>query len=71
MRVAAASNVTAFLLECGDLRELDMWIERHRTAGGDTPRTVGRSLQNHFAYGDGLRGARLCTLPVCGLTPMR
>jgi ATP/maltotriose-dependent transcriptional regulator MalT len=36
MRVAAASNVTAFLLEWGDLRELDMWIERHRAVGGDT-----------------------------------
>jgi len=36
MRVAAASNVTAFLLECGDLRKLDKWVERHRTSGGDT-----------------------------------
>jgi ATP/maltotriose-dependent transcriptional regulator MalT/DNA-binding SARP family transcriptional activator len=37
MRLAAASIVTAFGLECGDFRELDLWIERHARAGGDTP----------------------------------
>lgn len=43
MRLAASSIVTAFGLECGDLRELDLWIGRHRDAGGDTPiETVDR-----------------------------
>ena len=37
MRLAAANIVTAFGLECGDLRDLDAWIERHTSAGGDTP----------------------------------
>ena len=36
MRLAAASVVTAFTLEWGDLRDLDQWIDRHRNAGGDT-----------------------------------
>ncbi len=43
MRLAAANVVTAFGLECGDFRELDLWIERHTRAGGDTPvETNGR-----------------------------
>ena len=37
MRVAAACIVTAFGLECGDFRQLDIWIERHSDAGGDEP----------------------------------
>ena len=37
MRLAAASVVIAFGLEYGDLRELEIWIQRHRDAGGDTP----------------------------------
>jgi LuxR family maltose regulon positive regulatory protein len=37
MRLAAASVVTAFGLEWGDLRELDTWVDCHRSAGGDTP----------------------------------
>ena len=37
MRLAAASNVIAFQLECGDLRELDAWVGRHSDVGGDTP----------------------------------
>lgn len=36
MRLAAASIVTAFGLECGDFRQLDLWIDRHKHAGGDT-----------------------------------
>src|SRR5688572_3779755 len=51
MRVAAASNVTAFLLECGDLRELDMWVERHRTAGGDTPVPWGDRFETTLTMG--------------------
>ena len=37
MRLAAASVVIAFGLEYGDLRKLEIWIRRHRDAGGDTP----------------------------------
>ena len=37
MRLAAASMVIAFGLEHADLRELEVWIQRHRDAGGDTP----------------------------------
>ena len=37
MRLAAASVVTAFGLEWGDVRELDTWIDAHKNAGGDTP----------------------------------
>ena len=36
MRLAAASMVTAFQLECRDLRELDHWVELHTNAGGNT-----------------------------------
>ncbi len=42
MRLAAASVVTAFGLETGDIRELDVWIERHRAADGDQPAAISR-----------------------------
>ena len=35
MRLAAASVVTVFGLEYGDLRTLDAWMDRYRRAGGD------------------------------------
>ena len=63
MRVAAASNVTAFLLECGDLRELDMWIERHRTAGGDTPVPSGDRFETTLLMG------MVCAALVCARYP--
>ncbi|MBA3254346.1 MAG: AAA family ATPase [Burkholderiaceae bacterium] len=37
MRLAAASMVIAFGLEHADLRELEIWIQRHRDVGGETP----------------------------------
>ncbi len=37
MRLAAASNVIAFQLECGDLRELDAWVDRHRRSAATPP----------------------------------
>ncbi len=51
MRLAAASNVTAFQLECGDLRELDMWVERHRNAGGDTSVPSGDRFETTLLMG--------------------
>ena len=63
MRVAAASNVTAFLLECGDLRELDMWVERHRTAAGDTPVPSGDRFETTLIMGI------VCAALVCGRYP--
>lgn len=63
MRVAAASNVTAFLLECGDLRELDMWVERHRTAGGDTPVPSGDRFETTLTMGI------VCAALVCARYP--
>jgi DNA-binding SARP family transcriptional activator len=35
MRVAAACVVTAFGLDYGDIRSLDLWLARHRRVGGD------------------------------------
>lgn len=51
MRLAAASNVTAFQLECGDLRELDLWVERHRNAGGETPVPLGDRFETTMIMG--------------------
>ena len=51
MRLAAASNVTAFQLECGDLRELDMWVECHQRAGGDAPVTAGDRFETTLVMG--------------------
>ena len=51
MRLAAASNVTAFQLECGDLRELDMWVERHQRAGGDTQVAAGDRFETTLLMG--------------------
>ena len=51
VRLAAASVVTAFGLECGDLRELDAWIERHKSAGGETPVTEGDRFETSLIMG--------------------
>ena len=41
MRLAASCVVTAFGLEYGDIRELDAWLERHISAGGDSAVEAG------------------------------
>ncbi len=51
MRLAAASNLAAFQLECGDLRQLDMWVEHHRRAGGDTEVAAGDRFETTFLMG--------------------
>ena len=51
MRLAAASVVTAFGLEWGDLRELDTWVDRHRDAGGDTPVTCNDRFEATLIMG--------------------
>ena len=51
MRLAAASNVIAFQLECGDLRELDAWVDRHGDAGGDTPVSIGDGFETTLIMG--------------------
>ncbi len=51
MRLAAASMVTAFQLECRDLRELDHWVDRHTQAGGDTPISLGDPFETTLIMG--------------------
>lgn len=62
-RLAAASIVTVFGLECGDLRELDVWIERHTNAGGDTPIPAAHAFEASFLMGI------LCSALVRGCFP--
>jgi len=65
MRLAAASNVTAFQLECGDLRESDMWVERHRNAGGDTPVPLNDRFETTLMMGV------ICAAFVCARYPSK
>jgi DNA-binding SARP family transcriptional activator len=51
MRLAAASIVTAFGLETGDLRELDLWIARHESVGGNTPVEAGDRFEASLLMG--------------------
>jgi LuxR family maltose regulon positive regulatory protein len=51
MRLAAASVVTAFALETGDLRDVDKWIELHRNAGGETPVAAGEPYETTLIMG--------------------
>ena len=51
MRLAAACIVTAFGLETGDLRELDLWIQRHERAGGDEPVEAGDRFEASLLMG--------------------
>ena len=51
VRLAAASVVTAFQLECNDLRELDNWVGMHRDAGGDTPVAAGDRFEATLSMG--------------------
>jgi ATP/maltotriose-dependent transcriptional regulator MalT/DNA-binding SARP family transcriptional activator len=51
MRLAAANVVTAFGLECGDFRDLDLWIERHTRAGGDTPVEANQQFETSLLMG--------------------
>ena len=51
MRIAAASIVTAHGLECGDFRDLDLWIERHSAAGGDLPVDPDDSFETTLIMG--------------------
>jgi LuxR family transcriptional regulator, maltose regulon positive regulatory protein len=63
MRVAAASNVTAYLLEWGDLRELDIWVARHRKSGGDTLVLTGDHFETTLLMGI------VCAAFVCARYP--
>lgn len=51
MRLAAASVVTAFGLEFGDLREADSWMVRHSLVGGDTPVAAGDRFETCLIMG--------------------
>jgi DNA-binding SARP family transcriptional activator len=51
MRLAAASVVTAFGLEYGDIRSLDAWIERHSRAGGDEMVPAGHAQEASLCLG--------------------
>ena len=51
MRLSASSMVIAFGLEWGDLRELDVWIDRHRNAGGDSPVAHGDRFEATLIMG--------------------
>lgn len=51
MRLAAASVVTVFFLEYGDLRTLDLWIDRHAHAGGDRIPEPGGAYESTLCLG--------------------
>ncbi len=51
MRLAAASIVTAFALEWADMQQLDLWIERHAVAGGDTPVAAAERFEANLLMG--------------------
>lgn len=51
MRLAAASIVIAFALEWADMQQLDLWIERHAVAGGDTPVVAGERFEASLMMG--------------------
>ncbi|MEP6609199.1 MAG: BTAD domain-containing putative transcriptional regulator [Burkholderiaceae bacterium] len=51
MRLAAACIVTAFGLECADLRDLDNWISRHASVGGETPIAEGERFETSLIMG--------------------
>jgi LuxR family transcriptional regulator, maltose regulon positive regulatory protein len=63
MRLAAASIVTAFGLETGDLRGLDLWLARHEGAGGDKPVVAGDRFEASLLMGV------MCTAFVRGTPP--
>lgn len=63
MRLAAANVVTAFGLECGDFRELDLWIERHARAGGNT------SVETNGRFETSLLMGIMCAAFVAGRYP--
>jgi len=50
-RLAAASIVTTFALECGDLREFDQWITLHRNARGNTEVAHGDRFETTLLLG--------------------
>lgn len=47
-RLTAASMVIAFGLEHADLRELELWMKRHRDAGGETPVPSNERFESTF-----------------------
>jgi LuxR family transcriptional regulator, maltose regulon positive regulatory protein len=63
MRLAAASIVTAFGLETGDLRELDVWIERHKRVTSGTPIEAGDRFEASMLMGV------MCAAFVRGIPP--
>ena len=63
MRLAAASMVIAFGLEHADLRELQVWIDRHRDAGGETP------VKSNERFEPTLHMATICAALMQGAYP--
>jgi LuxR family maltose regulon positive regulatory protein len=51
MRLAAACVVTVFFLEYGDLRTLDVWIDRHARAGGGCMPEPGCAYESTLCLG--------------------
>ncbi len=51
MRLSAAANLTAFRLECGDVRDLGAWVDHHQRAGGDTPISTGDRFEATLILG--------------------
>jgi LuxR family transcriptional regulator, maltose regulon positive regulatory protein len=51
MRVAAASVVTAFVLEYGDIRTFDLWLDRHLRAGGGQAVEPGCDYESTLCVG--------------------
>ena len=51
MRLAAACVVTAFVLEYGDIRLMDEWMERHCRAGGEEAVPVGCAHEASLCLG--------------------
>ena len=51
MRLAAASIVIAFALEWADMQQLDLWIERHIAAGGETPVAAAERFEPTLVMG--------------------
>ena len=51
MRIAAASVVIAFVIEYGDIRTLETWLQRHVEAGGEHPVEQGSAHEATLCMG--------------------
>ncbi len=63
MRLASASVVTVFVLEYGDVRTLDLWIDRHARASGDRLPEPGSAYESTLCIG------LMCAALVAGAHP--